>query len=266
MRRGTPKLGQHFLRDATPARLLASAARAGAGEIVLEIGPGKGALTKEILATGASVVAVEKDAELVTYLTRAFANDIAKGQLRLMEADIRDVSPESMALGVPYVLAANIPYYMTGEIVRTFLTAREQPTRMALLVQKEVAERVVARDGKESILSLSVKAYGTPRIVANVPRGHFAPPPSVDSAILLIDDISRAFFSDVTEEQFFRTVRAGFASKRKRLVSNLGAAYGKKQARTACSSCGIHENVRAEDVRLEQWKLLATELGPRTGA
>ena len=156
-------------------------------------------------------------------------------------------------------MAANIPYYITGEIIRQFLETPAQPRAMALLIQKEVAERIIARDGKESILSLSVKAYGKPKIVAKVSRGNFSPPPSVDSAILLVGDISKKFFDDLDERIFFKVVKAGFSSKRKFLANNL-SMFGKAEAQQALNACGLSPKTRAEDVPLQEWGELTREL------
>ena len=257
MRRGA-KLGQHFLNSQWVARDLVRSVGIRAGETVLEIGPGRGALTKELLAQGAHVIAVEKDTALIPLLQNMFAKEISDGALTIVEGDVRDFSPEKHDFR-SYAIAANIPYYITGEILRHFLSSRVQPRAMALLIQKEVAQRIVARDGKESILSLSVKAYGKPSIVAKVPRGSFNPPPAVDSAILLIQDISRGFFSDISEEDFFKVVRAGFASKRKLLSSNLKTLF--KNPLEIFKGCGIPAKARAEDLQLEQWRLLVSELG-----
>ena len=256
MRQRGARLGQHFLKHGWAARSLAHAVGIRTGETFLEIGPGKGILTKELLALGA-VVAIEKDEALVEQLKVTFADDIASGRLRLVAGDVRDATPENLNLS-NYVVAANIPYYITGEIVRQFLTASVQPRAMALLVQKEVAQRIVSM--KESILSLSVKAYGTPRLVEKVSRTHFSPPPSVDSAILAVNNISRTFFDCISEESFFRVVRAGFASKRKMLANNLGVIFDKARVGEALHSCGIPEKVRAEDVPLEKWKNLTRNL------
>lgn len=250
------RLGQHFLKHGWAARALAHAAAPREGETILEIGPGKGVLTRELLALG-PVVAVEKDEALIEMLEAAFADDIASGKLRIVEGDVRNVTPASLGLS-SYVLAANIPYYITGEILRQFLSSDPQPRAMALLIQKEVAQRIVS--GRESILSLSVKAYGTPRIVEKVPKRHFSPPPSVDSAILAVSDISKTFFSDIGEERFFDVVRAGFASKRKMLLNNLSNAFEKARALEAMRRAGIDEKSRAENVPLERWKTLAREL------
>ncbi len=263
MKRGTgARLGQHFLTGLWAARALARAAGVMPGETVLEIGPGKGALTRELLLVSKKVIAIEKDEELVLRLRETFAAEIASGALTIVAADIRDITPEKLNLAAgKYVLAANIPYYITGEIVRQFLTATRQPRAMALLVQKEVADRIVS--ARESILSLSVKAYGRPRIVKKVPRGNFSPPPSVDSAILLVDGISRDFFAGISEDTFFKVVRAGFASKRKYLANNLGASFGRENAVAALSACGIPKKVRAENTPLGQWKCLAQGIGDR---
>lgn len=259
MKKHAPSLGQHFLRNPAVAHALIDAAGVTPESLVLEIGPGKGALTKEILARGARVIAVERDHELVGQLYTACAGDITEERLTVVEEDVRDFDPEAHGLTQGnYVLAANIPYYITGDIIRRFLTTSAQPATMALLIQKEVAERI-ARDTKESLLSLSVKAYGTPRFIKKVPRGNFSPPPSVDSAILAIADISRAFFDVVSEDAFFRVLHAGFSAKRKRLKSNL-SEYGKERVATAFSACHLDENTRAEDVPLETWKHLVSAL------
>ena len=256
-RQGGARLGQHFLTGTWAAKKLVEAAGIGAEDLVLEIGPGKGALTDELLKTGARVVAIEKDVDLVAQLRGGSRRD----RLVVINADVRDIDPRALGLRAGrYILAANIPYYITGEILRTFLSAEEQPTTMALLVQKEVAERVVARDGKESILSISVKAYGEPGIAAKVARGNFSPPPSVDSAILVVRHISRTFFENIDEEFFFNVVRLGFSSKRKLLASNLAKEFGREKVGDAFGAAGLPEKARAEDVALEQWKSLAGSL------
>jgi len=257
--RKTPRLGQHFLNAEWVARDLIAAIAPRKSEVIVEVGPGRGALTKKLLATGNMVIAIEKDEALAQFLLQEFSAEITEGKLHLMQADVRDGDTYDVLSGRPYVVAANIPYYITGEIIRDFLTAQHQPRAMALLIQKEVAERIVARDKKESILSLSVKAYGRPSIVAKVPKSCFNPPPSVDSAILLVEDISRAFFNEFSEEKFFAVVKAGFASKRKQLGGNVEKVFG-TPAQEALAIAGIEKTVRAEDVALDAWKRLAAAL------
>lgn len=257
MRKTGRRLGQHFLNAQWVARDLVAAVAPKSDEVIVEVGPGRGALTEKLLATGNTVVAIEKDEKLAEFLLEKFKSEIANGKLHLMQGDIRDGDTYDVLDGRPYVVAANIPYYITGEIIRDFLTAGHQPRALALLIQKEVAERIVARDGKESILSLSVKAYGSPRIIAKVPAGAFSPPPSVDSAIILIENVSRDFFREISEERFFQIVKTGFASKRKKLVGNLAGSFA--DARGAFARCGIEENARAEDLTLPKWQRLAAE-------
>lgn len=264
------RLGQHFLTHPAIARSLVDAAGIHRGDTVLEIGPGRGALTRELLSRGARVIAIEKDHSLISQLHHTFKHELASEALTLIEKDVRDFNPRDARLAAQgYALAANIPYYITGEIIRRFLTATTQPKTMALLVQKEVAARVIGKargtrhKAKESLLSLSVKAYGTPRFVKEVSRGNFSPSPSVDSAILLIADISRAFFRDLDEKKFFAIVRAGFASKRKKLHSNLARIIPRDAVARACASCELSEDTRAEDVPLEGWRCLAREIGKR---
>jgi 16S rRNA (adenine1518-N6/adenine1519-N6)-dimethyltransferase len=254
-------LGQHFLSSPHYLKLIADTAHISPGRQVLEVGPGEGALTAQLLARGAVVTAVEKDRRLIPLLQEKFAKEITEKKLILIEADILrlDISSHFSALpeGGPqeYTLVANIPYYITGAILEKFLSAKHQPASMTLLVQKEVAERI-ARDKKESILSLSVKAYGTPRYIKTIPAGAFSPPPAVDSAILAIEDISRRnFIHAAQEKRFFELVRAGFAHKRKLLARNVETILGKGSA-DILTSAGIPEAARAEDVGLERWLTL----------
>jgi 16S rRNA (adenine1518-N6/adenine1519-N6)-dimethyltransferase len=253
------RLGQHFLKSRAVARAVALATKPVPGETILEIGPGKGALTRELLATGCRVIAIEKDELLVSTLHETFQAEIDSGTLTIVSEDVRNVSLESLGLEAgKYVLAANIPYYITGEIIRQFLTTDIQPRAMALLIQKEVAQRITSKT--ESILSLSVKAYGTPRIIAKVPAKDFSPPPSVDSAVLCIENISRSFFDTINEEQFFTVIKAGFAAKRKQLGGNLATVFGKELALAALEKSGIPSTTRAENVPLEKWKDLSENL------
>jgi 16S rRNA (adenine1518-N6/adenine1519-N6)-dimethyltransferase len=260
MKRKGARLGQHFLTGTWAARKLANSAGITANDTVLEIGPGTGALTRELLATGARIIAIEKDEALVVRLKETFADELTKERLTLIEGDVRDLDLKKTKIG-PYILAANIPYYITGEIIRQFLSSDVQPRTIALLIQREVAQRIVARDGKESILSISVKAYGIPKIAAIVSRGNFVPPPSVDSAILVVKDISKAFFRKLDERFFFDVVRTGFSSKRKFLAGNLSKKFGKERVYNAFASAGIGEKTRAEDLSLEQWGNLAKTIG-----
>lgn len=252
-------LGQNFLMHRQTAARIVGAARLPEGAQVLEIGPGTGMLTKVLLIEGARVIAVEADHALIPELKESFAPEIEKGQLTLTNADIR--SFDTTSIEGTYHLVANIPYYITGEIIRQFLTAPNQPASMTLLVQKEVAVRI-AREKKESLLSLSVKVYGEPSYCFTVPRGAFVPAPNVDSAVLRIGNISRAAFKDAdTETRFFEVIRAGFAHKRKRLAKNLEEYWPKASVLGAFGAAGLGENARAEDLSLAIWLALTEHLG-----
>lgn len=229
-------------------------ARISNGDVVLEIGPGKGVLTEALLSAGARVVAVEKDRELLPLLQEKFKKEISSHHLTLIEDDVLRFTPaEHDVLHGGYKLVANIPYYITGEILETFLSHPHPPSLAVLLVQKEVAQRIVARDGKESILSISVKAYGAPKLVMNVSKKYFSPAPKVDSAVLLIDDISKNNFADVSEKRFFEIVKAGFAHKRKVLTSNLSLHFKKETLEAFLAKRGRSLSARAEELSLSDW-------------
>lgn len=251
-------LGQNFLMHRQTAARIVNAAGFQAGATVVEVGPGTGMLTKELLAAGAKVHAIEADRELIPVLEESFATEIQSGKLVLHHSDIRTFSIET--LPQPYHVVANIPYYITGEIIRLFLSHTHQPASMTLLVQKEVAVRV-ARNKKESLLSLSIKVYGKPSFCFGVPRGAFKPAPNVDSAVIHISDISKKSFDSVaSEEHFFSVLRAGFAHKRKQLAKNLEERWGRPAAEAALTSLTISPKTRAEDLSIETWLTLSKAL------
>lgn len=251
-------LGQHFLRTHSYVEAVASAARAGKEDIVLEIGPGEGVLTEALLERGARVVAIEKDSRLIPLLREKFAGK----NFEVLEGDALKFDAAALKLkSGGFKVAGNIPYYITGALFKKFLSGAVQPSLLVFLTQKEVAQRITGHPStgsgsqKESILSLSVKAYGEPKYVKTVPRGAFSPPPQVDSAILLVDNVSRKNFKNaVHEKKFFELVKKGFSQKRKLLLSNLGSSYA-----AALAAAGIPPKARAEDMPLEKWLVLARE-------
>ncbi|MEI7719708.1 MAG: 16S rRNA (adenine(1518)-N(6)/adenine(1519)-N(6))-dimethyltransferase RsmA [bacterium] len=259
-------LGQNFLHNAHYLGAVADAGALASGEVVLEVGPGTGNLTKELLARGAKVVAIEKDHRLIETLRETFYTEIKEKKLELVEGDaltfdLHEAEKEKL-LPQNYKVIANIPYYITGALLRTFLSTKHQPSVLVFLVQKEVAERITghgAKNKKENLLSLSVKAYGAPRYAGTVPRGAFNPLPSVDSAILAVSDISRKNFVNKThEDRFFGLIHAGFAQKRKLLKRNLETVFDlSEKILPALQKAGIPENARAEDIALDQWLSLA---------
>lgn len=276
-------LGQNFLTSEAAVFKIIQAAKivpwtentAGdnVGDTILEIGPGRGVLTTALLAAGAHVVAVEKDHELFKALHAKFAAEISVGSLQLIEGDILEFSPEIFAQK-PYKIVANIPYNITGQIIKKFLSevsGEQQPSLMVVLLQKEVVERIIAADKKESILSISVKAYGEPKKITVVNRGSFFPAPNVDSAVLAIENISKKHFITTraaekicTEETFFEVVRAGFAHKRKMLAPNLAQIFDKEKVFAALAATGVSEKARAEDLTLEHWLQISKHIKAET--
>lgn len=252
-------LGQNFLITPRIVEMIALAGEILPGETVIEIGPGKGVLTAQLLKAGARVIAIEKDDRLIPVLGDLFSKEIAAGTLILIHKDVMEVSEADLSAicGTTYKVIANIPYYITGQIIRTFLSRTHQPKTMILMVQKEVANRTIARDGKESILSLSVKIFATPSLVMNVSRGNFFPIPNVDSAVIKLSDIHNPFSDRGAEDRFFSFVKAGFAQKRKKLISNLEAVEDRTVLTQKFLDLKLDENTRAEDLSLEVWKRLA---------
>jgi 16S rRNA (adenine1518-N6/adenine1519-N6)-dimethyltransferase len=255
-------LGQHFLKDEKALAAIVAAGDLSADDVVLEVGPGKGALTAPLLETGAHIVAVEKDPALLNVLKDLFQEEVESGQLELIQSDIRDLKPKKVIGNRNYKVIANIPYNLTGQLIQETLAGQHQPTKVVFLIQKEVAERIVAEDGKESILSLSVKVFGTPEIVQIVPAASFDPPPKVDSAILKISNISRYFFSDIKEKEFFSLIKRGFGHKRKTLANNIDTDpnFSKDQVLEALEKMNLKSRIRAERLTEAQWKRLLDKL------
>lgn len=255
-------LGQNFLVDETvPPKILAAAA-IGPDDCVIEIGPGAGVLTLRLLRSVRRLTAVELDQRLYPFLRREIAPFPGA---RLVEGDALDFSPAEL-MPEPYKLVANIPYYITSAILRHFLESEHRPTKVVLMVQKEVAQRVVAQPPEMSLLAVSVQFYGKPKTWSYVPAGAFFPPPKVDSAILLIDVFSLAErpCPDVDEKQFFEVVRAGFGQKRKQLANSLTAGLphlDKEQIQAALTEAGIAGTRRAETLTLPEWGNLTKVLG-----
>lgn len=261
-------MGQNFLKSEQALRMMCQSGNINEEDIILEIGPGKGALTSKLLENGKKIIAIEKDHDLVVFLQEKFKNEILKKKLKLLEGDILSFDPKTYELkDKEYKVIANIPYNITGAIIKRFLSEVAQPKTMILLVQKEVADRIVARahnrdnQGKESILSLSVKAYGTPKYIMKIGKRFFSPSPKVDSAIIAITDISKKNFnSEISEKYFFNIIKTAFAHKRKMLRKNLEevscAPY--KQITPSIiemmfGELKINSKTRAEDLNIETW-------------
>ena len=263
--RAKKSLGQNFLKSSAILKKIIEAGEVKDTDAVLEIGPGKGALTEVLLESAGKVLAIEKDSSLVEFLKEKFAKEITEGKLELVEGDVLEFDARFAQLDFfvaqKYKIVANIPYNITGAILKKFLTAESQPTMMVLLVQLEVAKRISTEE-KESLLSVSVKAYGKPKNVVKVPARYFSPAPKVDSAVIKISNISREFFikNNIDEELFWQTLRAGFAHKRKILLSNLKTAIPETNWGDLFDQIKLDKKTRAEDLNLDQWAKLCAKL------
>ncbi|MEW5907742.1 MAG: 16S rRNA (adenine(1518)-N(6)/adenine(1519)-N(6))-dimethyltransferase RsmA [Patescibacteria group bacterium] len=247
-------LGQHFLKSKKIIKNIIKAAELKEEDAVLEIGPGRGILTEELIKHSGKVIAIEKDKRLAEYLRTKFSDSIKMSQLKVIHGDILKIKNQFRQVGTKFKIVANIPYYLTSKLFRQFLQSDFQPSKIVFMVQREVAERIVARGGKESILSISIKVYGKPKIICNVPAKYFSPKPRVHSAILLIDNISKNFFRDINEKNFFNLVKKGFSSKRKLLKNNLMSDT------RYLRECKISERARAENLSPKDWKCLLKTL------
>lgn len=254
-------MGQNFLKNPGVIAKAIDAAELSSSDTVLEIGPGQGALTGALLEQAGKVVAVEKDDHLFALLGDLFSLEIKAKKLELIHGDVMDLE---IGIEGRYKLVANIPYNITGAIIEKFLSTKRQPAMMVLMVQKEVAERIVAKNkktggaGKESILSIAVKAYGKPSYISTVKAGNFIPAPKVDSAIIKIDHISRENFTNAHHEQvFFQIMKAGFAHKRKTIAGNLKNILEPAIVDDILRQVKIDPSVRAEDIGITDWLVLS---------
>lgn len=259
------RLGQHFLVSrAILDKIIASAALS-KKDTVLEVGPGAGMLTRALAASAGSVVAVEKDADLCNSLGRSLARENTTN-VRLVCGDILKIPLAELHLPARFIVVANIPYYLTSRLIRNFLEGELKPERMILMVQREVAERIIAKPPRMNLLALSVQAYGTPEVVAVVPRGAFSPPPAVESAVVKIASISAGFFKrhDVNHDRFFELIKAAFSQKRKTLQNSLAKFFAsKRDATLALDAAGLAVKARPETLTLEDWVKLIRAATPR---
>lgn len=258
--RAKKSLGQNFLKSALALHKIVEAGEIKKEDAVLEIGPGKGALTAKLLESSDKVIAIEKDRDLIEFLKEKFKTEIEEKRFTLIEGDVLTFEPN--IISSKYKIIANIPYNITGAILEKFLTEENQPERMVLMVQNEVAKRIVANDKKESILSVSVKIYGEPKVVMKVPARYFAPAPKVDSAIIKISNISRKKLigGGIDEKLFWKVIHNAFAHKRKVLTSNLKNFDENINWANVLNKLNIKEKARAEDLSLGDWIKLVSSI------
>jgi 16S rRNA (adenine1518-N6/adenine1519-N6)-dimethyltransferase len=265
-------LGQHFLVDEEVLEAILAAAALTPTDTVIEVGPGLGILTVELAKSAGWVIAIELDNRLTAVLRKTlspFDNVVVLNEDVLgtdPRAILQERAPDLPETLRPYKLVANLPYYITSPILRHFLEASVKPERMIVMVQREVAEAIVAGPGQRSVLSISVQFYGKPGIVSYVSASSFFPPPEVDSAILKIDVYPRPAV-DVDEKGFFRLVRAGFSAPRKQVVNSLaqGLLLPRDEVLVLLEKACIAPQRRAETFTLEEWAQLWRVFGGEKG-
>lgn len=244
------EMGQNFLIDESVLQKIVEAAELGPGDEILEVGPGLGTLTAELVAASGRVVAVEKDPRLAKYLRGLFGSE---DNIKILEDDFLELSFGKLGLGSSFKIVANLPYSITSAAVRKIMESGSASIFAVLMLQKEVAERICARSGDMSLLALSVQYYGTPKLLFKVSKGSFWPVPKVDSAVIkIVMDKKR---SDEEAERFFRIARIGFSSPRKQLQNNLssGLHTPKEKVIELLDSAKINPKSRPEDLGVEDW-------------
>ena len=248
-------LGQNFLVDPNGLIKVLQAAQLTPDDTVLEIGAGLGSLTYLLAQQARHVVAVELDKRLIPPLTQVLAGF---DNITIKQGDMLKLSPDALLGAAHYVVVANIPYYITSALIRHLLEADHKPTRMVLTVQQEVAERILVRDGKMSLLALSVQVYGKPELKARIPAGCFYPPPEVDSAVLSIELYEEPLVPSESLDLFFKLAHAGFAQKRKTLRNTLATGMNESPAwaEKLLTAAGIDPQRRAETLSMQEWKQL----------
>ena len=265
--RPTKRKGQNFLTDRAVVGRIADTARLEPGDVVVEVGPGLGVLTDELIARvgpEGRVVAVELDRRLAAYMREEYAETPA---LRLVEADVLRQGPDDLLAGVPeetpYAVVANLPYSITSAVLRHFLDAPRRPTALTVMVQREVAERIVAQPPDMSVLAVAVQFYGKPTIALRIGPSAFVPRPKVDSAVIRIALQPAPPLPDAAIPGFFAVVAAGFGQKRKQLVNSLAAGLGLSREQTIASlvAAGIAPEQRPEKLVVTDWLRLYEAIG-----
>ncbi len=261
------ELGQHFLIDEGVLRLVISAAELTPTDVIMEVGPGLGIMTKELARQAGWVIAIELDNKLATVLKQDL---VSFDNVTIINADILQIEPavvlQEQKAGFPptintplnYKVVANLPYYITSAVLRHFLEASIKPQIMVVMVQKEIAEAIVAEPGQMSVLSVSVQLYGEPRIISYVPARCFYPAPKVDSAILRVELYPQPAVAVTDESSFFKLVRAGFSASRKQIVNSLTQGLGlpKAEVLPLLEKVDIVPQRRAETLTLDEWARL----------
>lgn len=253
-------LGQNFLADPVHLDRIVAAAELTPDDVVLEIGPGVGTLTLRLAQQAGRVVAVELDGALLPVLAEMLAG---QSNVTVVQGDILQLDPAALVDGQRYKVVANLPYYITSAAIRHLLTATQPPDLVVLTVQREVAQRIVARPPDMSLLAVSVQYYAEPQMVARIPAGAFYPPPKVDSAIIRLRRWQTPPVDAPSDDLFFAVVKAGFGQRRKQLRNSLGSGLGigGDAADRLLAAAGVDPKRRAETLTLDEWAAIARARG-----
>ena len=261
--RPSKEFGQNFLIDREVLETIVQAADLKKDDVVLEVGPGFGVLTSELVGQVGRVVAVEADKKMAKILKEILE---APKNLEVVENNILKLQVSEYGFrNYEYKLVANLPYQITSAVFRKFLSEEPRPNEITVMVQKEVAERICAKAGEMSLLSLSVQFYGQPEIVAIVPRRAFWPEPEVDSAIIKISNIKNIYErnkKEIDPGKFFRLAKIGFSSRRKQLQNNLagGLRLKNEEVQNILIKLGFDPKIRAQDLGVDNWISLVNRL------
>lgn len=249
------ELGQNWLRDRDMLEAIAYEAKLTPDDTVLEIGPGLGTLTSVLLRHAGEVIAVEFDASLAAKLPDQFPGK----QLTVVHEDILQFNLDHLPHG--YKVVANVPYYITSKIIEKFMTVANRPSLVAILVQKEVAQRIAADAGEMSILAVSAQVFARARLGVEIPREYFTPVPQVDSQVVVLETRSTPLVAPEDEKAFFRVVKAGFSEKRKKLRSSIaaGLAIEKSDAEALLRHANVDPEKRAQDLTIDEWLRIAKD-------
>lgn len=250
-------LGQNFLVDPNVLQRVIDAGCITKEDNILEVGAGLGSLTRLLGKYANEVIAVELDSDLFPILrevTNSFEN------IHIVQGDILRLDPVQLMPPGSYLVVANIPYYITSNLIRHLLDTKNRPARIVLTVQREVAERICAKSGKLSLLSLSVQIYGNPQVISGIPAGAFYPVPKVDSAIVRIETLPSPIIPADQINTFFNLTKAGFSQKRKTLRNSLSAGIHQEpdQTEKLLNEAGISPQRRAETLSIDEWKSLTS--------
>ena len=271
--RPSREMGQNFLVDATALAAIVAAGAPDHGETIVEVGPGLGVLTWELLRRSRQVIAVELDRRLAGWLRQAFVG----APLTVIEADVLRLTPAAMLAAArleatqAYRVIANLPYAITSPVLRHFLEAAHPPQSLSVLVQREVAERITAAPGDLSVLAHAIQIHAAPRLAAVIPREAFVPVPAVESAVLVLQRRAAPLVPAADQARVLRVIKAGFLHARKQLGNSLPAgltALGLPLARPALlavlEAAQIDAMRRAETLTIDEWRRIADALAPLT--